>query len=372
MIEVIKNKIEKSLESFINKIKEDYKLHLVNPILYESIREFSLRKGKRIRPLLLILSYKGYSAKNKKISSSLYTASTCIELLHNFMLIHDDIIDRSNLRRGKPTLHKILEKVIKTKEQEKLGSDLGIIAGDIVYALAIDAFLAMREAPERKEKALKYFIQTAAFTAMGEFIDTLHGVENIKKVKEKDVFLNYTLKTARYTFDCPLVVGAILAEADPKDIKKLSRLGILIGQAFQIQDDIIGVFDSEKNIGKSILSDIAESKKTLLVCHAYQYSRGHERGNLLDLFNKPRKTYADLLAVRKIFIKTGSLDYSLEQIQTRLTKTLKILQSLRMNTIYKKYISEVILSLFNQSNRIAGQYNIKPIGCIIHPKRDVL
>lgn len=357
MIETIKNKIEESLAAFIDKIKEDYKLHLVNPILYESIREFSLRKGKRIRPLLLILSYKGY-AKNKKISSSLYTASTCIELLHNFMLIHDDIIDRSNLRRGKPTLHKILEKVIKTKEQEKLGSDLGIIAGDIVYALAIDAFLSMREDPERKEKALKYFIQTAAFTAMGEFIDTLHGVENIKKVKERDVFLNYTLKTARYTFDCPLVVGAILANAHPRDIKKLSQLGILIGQAFQIQDDIIGIFDSQKNIGKSILSDIAESKKTLLVCHAYQYLQGAKRRELLDLFSKPRKTYADLLAVRKIFIKTGSLNYSLEQIQTRLTRTLSILKSLRMNSVYKKYITGVILSLFNQSNRIAGQHHL--------------
>ncbi len=359
MIEIIKKQIEKSLESFIDKIKKDYKLHLVNPILFESIREFSLRKGKRIRPLLLILSYKGYSPTGKRISPSLYTASTCIELLHNFMLIHDDIIDRSNLRRGKPTLHKILGKIIKTKENEKLGYDLGIIAGDIVYALAIDAFLSTNEAAERKEKALKYFIQTAAFTAMGEFIDTIHGAENIKNVKEKDVFLNYTLKTARYTFDCPLVVGAILANAPAGDIKKLSQLGILIGQAFQTQDDIIGIFDSEKNIGKSILSDIAESKKTLLVCHAYDHSKGKGRKDLLHVFNKPRKTYKDLLTVRKIFIKTKSLDYSLKQIQDRLTKTLTILESLKINQRYKKSVTQVILSLFNASNRIAQEFGLK-------------
>ena len=358
MIEIIKKRIEKSLQSFIEKTKKDYKLHLVNPILYESIREFSLRKGKRIRPLLLVLSYKGYCPSHKRISPSLYTASTCIELLHNFMLIHDDIIDRSNLRRGKPTLHKILGKIMRTKENEKLGYDLGIIAGDIVYALAIDAFLSIHEAAQRKEKALKYFIQTAAFTAMGEFIDTIHGAENIPKVKEKDVFLNYTLKTARYTFDCPLVVGAILANASPKDIKKLSILGILTGQAFQIQDDIIGIFDSEKNIGKSILSDIAESKKTLLVCHAYDHLQGKERKELLYIFNKPLKTYKDLLRIRKIFIKTRSLDYSLAQIQDRLLKTLKILRGLRMNALHKKYIAEVILSLFNPSNRIAQEFGL--------------
>jgi len=356
MIETIRKKIDHSLEKFMETIKVEYKLHLVNPTLYKSIHEFSLRKGKRIRPLLLILSYLGYT--NKKATPSIYNASTCIELLHNFMLIHDDIIDRSNLRRGKPTMHKLLGKIVKTKEQDKLGYDLSIIAGDIVYAFAIDAFLSIKEAPERKERALKYFIQTAAFTAMGEFIDTIHGVETITKVKESDVFLNYTLKTARYTFDCPLVVGAILAGAEEKDIKKLSKLGILVGQAFQIQDDIIGIFDSEKNIGKSILSDLAESKKTLLVCHAYATLSGKKRKEFVTYFNKPKKTYQDLVAVRKIFIKAGSLQYSLQEVQTRVKQTFKILKTLKMKPKYLKIIEDAIVRLFKHSHLIAEQYKI--------------
>ncbi len=358
MIEEIRKQIDSSLASFMERVKKDYKLHLVSPILFESIKEFSLRKGKRIRPLLLILSYKGYSPKNKRTTPSLYNASTCIELLHNFMLIHDDIIDCSNLRRGKPTLHKLLGKIVKTKSQDKLGRDLGIIAGDIVYAFAIDAFLSIKEPAERKERALKYFVQTAAFTAMGEFIDTIHGMEPLKKIKEKDVFLNYTLKTARYTFDCPLVTGAILAGADNKDIKKLSELGIMIGQAFQIQDDIIGIFDSEKNIGKSILSDLAESKKTLLVAHAYEHLKGTKKKQFTDIFNKPKKTYKDLVAVRKIFIDAGSLPYCLKHIDSRLKKTLKILASLKMRSPYKNIIEEALFQLFDHSNRIAHQNNI--------------
>jgi len=362
MIESIKKQIDKSLETFMDKVKRDYKLQLVNPTLYESIREFSLRKGKRIRPLLLILSYKGYAKNSKKIPPSLYNAAICIELLHNFMLIHDDIIDRSNLRRGKPTLHRLLGKTVKTKEPDRLGFDLGIIAGDIVYALAIDAFLSIKEKPLRKEKALKYFIKTAAFTAMGEFIDTVHGVESVKKIKEEDVFLNYTLKTARYTFDCPLVVGAILAGAQPKDIKKLAQLGILVGQAFQIQDDILGVFETQKNIGKSILSDLAESKKTLLVCHAYEHLNRNRKRIFTRYFDKSRFTYRDLQTMRQFFIDTGSLAYSLQEIENRLRKTLKILQSLKIRLEYRNLIENALVVLFKNGNRIAKKYNIQSSG----------
>jgi geranylgeranyl diphosphate synthase type I len=358
MIDRLKKNINRSLAAFMGKVKDDYKFRLVNPILYEAIREFSLRDGKRIRPLLLILSYMGYCQDRERISSSLYNASTCIELLHNFMLIHDDIIDRSDLRRGKPTLHKILAKTVKTPDPNKLGYDLGIIAGDIVYALAIDAFLSIDERPERKEEALRYFIQTAAFTAMGEFIDTVYGAEKLSRIRERDVFLNYTLKTARYTFDCPLVVGALLAGAGKKDIALLSKMGLLIGQAFQIQDDIIGIFGTEANIGKPILSDLAESKKTLLVCHAYRKLRGNQRAAFMKCFNKPKKTYQDLIAIRKMFIDAGSLTYSLQQVKRRFDTTLEILQNLKMKDRYRKIIKTAILPLFKQSVEIAQKHQI--------------
>ena len=358
MIDQLKRQIDQSLRDFFRRIKKEYKLHLVHPILFESIHDFSLRKGKRIRPLLLILSYKGYGSPNSPIPQSLFNASTCMELLHNFMLIHDDIIDRSDLRRGKPTLHNILKKAVRTQDQEKLGADLSIIAGDIVYALAIDAFLSIDEEPYRKEEALKYFIKTAAFTAMGEFIDILHGVQNVRQITEKDVFLNYTLKTARYTFECPLVVGAILAGADKKDINKLSRMGVMIGQAFQIQDDIIGIFGSQKAIGKSILSDLAEFKKTLLVCHAYHQLKKQQRKKFLKYFSRTPKSYADLLAIRKIFIRAGSLAYSIRKIKKLIDNSKKIMEELHIHDSYRHVIWQSFISLFKSTNQAAQDYDI--------------
>jgi len=353
MIEQIRRNIDASLASFLNTVKKEYKLHLVSPLLFESIREFTLREGKRIRPLLLILTYKGYAPKDKKIARKLYNASTCMEFLHNFMLIHDDIIDRSDLRRGRPTMHKVLAHTVQTRDPDKLGIDLGIIAGDIVYALAIDAFLSIDEPAERKERALKYFIQTAAFTAMGEFIDTVHGVSPVNDITEKDVFLNYTLKTARYTFDCPMVTGAILAGADRAQVKKISEFGILIGQAFQIQDDIIGIYETEEKIGKPILSDLAEGKKTLLVCHANRALKGRARQGFLRIFNKRTKTLKDLEEVKRIFIKAGSLDYALKAVADRLGKSQTILASLRMHPQYKDLLGTALLKLFSQSQAIA-------------------
>ncbi|MEI7998439.1 MAG: polyprenyl synthetase family protein [Candidatus Omnitrophota bacterium] len=356
MIEQLRKNIDVSLASFLQTVKKDYKLHLVSPLLFESICEFTLREGKRLRPLLLILTYKAYSSSQKKVSKELYNASTCMEFLHNFMLIHDDIIDCSDLRRGKPTLHKILANTTPSDNPEKLGIDLGIVAGDIIYALAIDAFLSIKEPLDRKERALKYFIQTAAFTAMGEFIDTVHGVKGIDEITEKDVFLNYTLKTARYTFDCPMVTGAILAGAPEKDIKKISEFGILIGQAFQVQDDIIGIFETEKNIGKSILSDLAEGKKTILVVHAYRTLKGAQRERFLEIFNKKTKTLKDLEEVKTMFVEAGSLAYALETVQTRLVKAQKILSKLKMDEVFRRQIEESLLKLFSHSQKIVDLY----------------
>lgn len=346
------HRIDQSLMTFLEKAKKEYPFGQVHPILFNSIKDFCARPGKRIRPLLMALSYQGYTSR-KNLPAHLYTACGCLELLHDFMLIHDDIIDCSDLRRGKPTLHKILAKTRRASQNEKLGSDLAIVAGDIVYALAIDAFLTIEEDPLRKEEALKYFVQTAAFTAMGEFIDILHGFENVRRIAEKDVFLNYSLKTARYTFECPLRIGAILAGAPAQELETLSRVGLMMGQAFQIQDDIIGIFSTEKKIGKSILSDIAECKKTILVCHAYRTLTGKQRRDFLRTFEKPQKTYSDLVKIRRIFIDAGSLAYSLEKINTLLTQSHQKLALLRMKPVFKKTLWQILGALLDQSRCVA-------------------
>lgn len=351
-------KIDLHLDRFLDQAEKKYNLGQIHPLLPKCIKDFSMRGGKRIRPLLILLSYQGYSNK-KTIPTHILNAAISIELLHNFMLVHDDIIDSSDLRRGKATVHRMLEKIIKSNPSEKLGTDLAIITGDILYALAFESFLKVKEPVERKEKALQFFIETTITTAMGEFIDTLHGYLELKDVKEKDVFLNYTLKTARYTFECPLLIGAALAGANNQQLKKLSDFGRALGQAFQIQDDVIGIFDTEKNIGKSLLSDLEESKKTLLVAHAFENLKGKKKAEFLKIFTKQKKTLQDLKCIRKIFIEINSLSYCLDQISTRIKKSNTILKSLKINIKQKTILNEITAKLFVPQQRISEEYQIK-------------
>ncbi|MFH0876785.1 MAG: polyprenyl synthetase family protein, partial [Candidatus Omnitrophota bacterium] len=270
MIEAYLKKINQGLADLLTDVNRRYGLSRISPQLARYSKEFVLRKGKRIRPLLFVFGYEGYTCRPTADIRGLFTSAASIELLHDFMLIHDDVIDKSALRRGKPTLHKLFDQKIRLADHAKIGPELAIVAGDILFAVAIEALLAIRENPERKELALRKLVATAAHTGAGEFIDVVFGHQRLEDLTEKDVFLTYTLKTAKFTVECPLVMGALLAGAKRQEIGRLSSLGIAAGQAFQLYDDFLDLFASQKIIGKPVLSDLVEAKKTLMVIKAYR------------------------------------------------------------------------------------------------------
>ncbi len=139
----IKNRIEQKLKKFIASLDRYYGLSKISLPLFHAIKEFSLRKGKRVRPTLFIIGYLGFT---KKIAVGLYTSALSIELLHDFMLVHDDIIDKSDTRRGKPSMHKLFDKYLSGHKDNKFnGEDLAIVAGDVMYAMGINAFLNIQE-----------------------------------------------------------------------------------------------------------------------------------------------------------------------------------------------------------------------------------
>ena len=340
------HKINAGLKSLFQDANRRYKLGSVSDRLFQDTQEFVLRKGKRIRPLLFILSYKGYTPRKTYPEKKLFASAASIELLHDYMLIHDDVIDNSDLRRGKPTLHKIFDQKIRLSDNAKIGHELAIVAGDILFALALEAFLSIDEDKARKEKALKKLIETAAFTGAGEFIDIVFGHSAIEHFTEKKIFLNYTLKTAKYTFECPLLMGAILAGAHPKELKKLSHLGLAAGQAFQIYDDFLDLFATEKIIGKSILSDLAESKKTLLVFKTYEMLKDKKKKRYFKrILEKKNKTRADLENFRRLVVESGAYDYGLKKMTALQNKAIRLAKELAMKETTRRELENIILKL---------------------------
>lgn len=309
--------IDAQLKVFLLKKLKAYKLSKIDPVLASSIKEFVLRDGKRIRPVFFLLSFLGFS-KKKRLTADVIRCAVAFELLHDFLLIHDDIIDNSPLRRGKPTLHRFLEKRLHLTEKNSW--DLGIIAGDIVFALAIDAFLGISVSGKIKEDALREFLKSTVLTGAGEFKDVLNGLTPMRNISLSNIRLNYLLKTAEYTFKAPLVCASMLAGAGEKNVQALSAYASLLGEAFQIQDDLIGIFADSKKIGKSVLSDISEAKKTLPVFIAYGSCTRSQRKFIDFCLGNSKLRYHHLQKIRQIIKHTGAYDKSRLTIKLLLKK----------------------------------------------------
>ncbi|RJP28076.1 MAG: polyprenyl synthetase family protein [Candidatus Omnitrophota bacterium] len=351
-VNYLKARLNKSIDIFLADTLKNYKVNSVSPALYQCIKDFLQREGKRIRPILYIVSYCGY-AKNKKINfPKLLRSSLALELFHDFMLIHDDVIDKSYLRRGRPTLHILFNNKFGVSKKSQLGEHLSIIAGDIIFALAIDSFLQIDENLSRKQLALKKLVETAAFTGAGEFIDVVNSTKNIEQISQKSIYLNYLLKTAKYTFETPLLLGGILNGVPDKELKKLSKLGVNLGLAFQIQDDLLDIFSSSKSIGKPILSDLVESKKTLLLWQAYKKLNNNDKITIRRILKKEKKTNSDLLAFRDLIRKSKSQQYCFNKALSLLKTADSICRSLQMGSENRKIIQEFINKLFEKTKEL--------------------
>jgi len=342
MLKKLKKDIDAALRQFLKDTVAETELESSPGLLRAGIKDFLERDGKRIRPILFLLSYQGYTKRKKFSYDKLLRSSLSLELLHDFLLIHDDVIDKSDLRRGRPTLHRLFNGKLKLPAKNELGPNLSIIAGDIIFALAVKALFSFEEEPSRKEQALLEFTKTTVSTGIGEFLDVMNNIKKIEKIRSKDVFLTYILKTAKYTFECPLLTGAMLAGAEKKELKKLSRLGIVLGQAFQIQDDLLDMFSSSEKIGKPVLSDLGESKKTLLVWKTYQVLSGKDKKFFGALLDKNKKNRDDLLKARTLIKKTGADKYCADVAASLLREAKAVYAKLRMKTKYKTALKELV------------------------------
>ncbi len=233
-------------------------------ILIRIISTFIQNGGKRIRPALYYFASISYGA-NKEEALNL---SLTFELFQTFCLIHDDIIDQSPLRRGKPTVH--TEYDIPT----------AILAGDMALMLADELFFA-----ENLSSSIKQIYDTfKQEVLLGEYLDTI-GHQDAKTVMD--------LKTARYTFMRPVELGLQNAEVDQKIIEAWKRIMHDIGITFQLKDDLMGVFGSEDSIGKSVDSDLQEGKHTHLIELFKKRASVVQLKQFNTLFEKKEVTHAD-------------------------------------------------------------------------------
>jgi geranylgeranyl diphosphate synthase, type II len=244
--------------------------------LYEPIRYIMALGGKRLRPLLALMSYSLYKNDPERIVKY----ATTIEAFHNFTLLHDDIMDKAPLRRGKATVH------------EKWNVNTAILSGDVMLVKVYDQFLDLDG--DTLKEVLRIFNQCAAEVCEGQQWDM--EFETKTKVTEAQYIEMIRLKTA-VLLGFSLELGALLAQASAEERLALKEFGTNIGIGFQLKDDLLDVYADKNKFGKQVGGDIIANKKTYLLIKAKEKAKGKDKQGLeqwlaAKKFNKQKKIKA--------------------------------------------------------------------------------
>ncbi len=290
--------------------------------LYEPIGYILKSGGKRVRPKLVELATEIF---NGDMSIAIYPAAS-FEMLHNFTLIHDDIMDLAPLRRGKETVYK------------KWNNNIAILSGDALATMALQQILLTPTDPETIVEMAKLFGQTSLEICEGQQYDL--DFESSDEVSIEKYIEMIRLKTAVMLAGC-LKVGAILSHASPKDQQEIYDFGIHVGLAFQLKDDLFDVYSDEDTFGKQIGGDIKSNKKTYLYLLALERANSSQKEELLNWFTKPSSDFtAKFNHVKSIFDNLNINILTEEKIKYYVEKAIQNVNQLSVEEEYKRKLIE--------------------------------
>lgn len=296
--------------------------------LYKPV-DYSLAVGgKRVRPLLLLMAYNLFS---DEIENAL-PAALAVEMFHNFTLLHDDIMDKAEVRRNQPTVHK------------KFSENSAILSGDAMAFLSYQ--LLFENHSENNFKVARLFTETALEVCEGQQYDM--EFENRSDVTVDEYLEMIRLKTA-VLLACSLQAGAMLANAADETSKLLYDFGINTGMAFQLQDDLLDTFGDQKKFGKKIGTDIIANKKTFLLITALEKASDNIKTELEKWLNATEFCEKEKIeSVTEIYNKLGIKELTEDLIESYFSGAEKILKNIPVNKENKKYLSELSKSMLGR------------------------
>ena len=302
----------KEIKTNLNLIIKDYNESLVSNssgYLKENLEYFKdlNSEGKCIRGFLISL---GYKILKNNINYS-YHLSLAYEIFQTSVLIHDDIIDNDNLRRGKKTIHYsnyLKYKSLNDSEAKKTSESIALCVGDYGFFKVNEIIIKYYKDDPNFSKLFDYYNDIVLKTVEGELIDVILSFENKYKENENlenNIMIVYKLKTAFYSIIGPLSLGLILGGIDDNKLEEIKNFGEKVGIAFQIQDDILGIYS---DMGKVVGSDIKEYKQTILFSYTIKNEKYKEE--LLKYYGKENIGEKEIKETRRIFKESGAYDYA--------------------------------------------------------------
>lgn len=291
--------------------------------LYEPIIYTLSRGGKRIRPMLMLIAYNMFRDDPQAILSQ----AAAIETYHNYTLLHDDLMDNADVRRGCPTVHK------------KWDANTAILSGDAMLILAYQRMGTNSE-------VLQLFTETALQIGEGQQYDM--DFEHRNDVAEEEYIEMIRLKTS-VLLACSMQIGAILAGAEQSEGKTLYTIGESLGLAFQLQDDLLDVYGNPAVFGKAIGGDITSNKKTFMLIKALELSVGEQHAELVQWIN--RETFdreEKIAAVTQIYNNLGIRQICQAKIDSYFSKCETLLDTLDVEGERKEALRQYIYDLMKR------------------------
>jgi geranylgeranyl diphosphate synthase type II len=266
--------------------------------LYDLVSDYPERGGRALRASLCIAAARAFGAEARKAVSS----AVALEMMHNAFLIHDDVEDDSDQRRGLPTLHALY------------GAPIAVNVGDALALLSLRPLLDNQRllGSHLTLRILREAEHMACESVEGQAIELGWRRDNSMDLRAEDYLFMIMKKTCWYTAIFPLRVGALIGTGDRMNLDRVVRFGYFMGAAFQIQDDLLNLIGDARKYGKEMLGDLREGKRTLMLIHTLEQATLEERSRIRALLRTPRaqKADAEVIWLRGLFDDYGSIDYA--------------------------------------------------------------
>lgn len=324
--------VDKKLEEFLaGQIEKGKGYHPFIGDLYSKIQEYVLRKGKRLASCSTLLTYKGYAGE---LDDRILNVCTGIELFRHSILIHDDLVDQDELRRGGRAFHGLFDE----ERDRRFGEGTAIFTGNAMYALALQALRDSGFPAGKISEVLRLLEDGYRAVNESQVLDLLFEFET-PNVEE---WWAMASRRAAALFRTTILAGAILGGAPEGDLNLLKEAAVHIGYAFDIQDDIIDTFASEEQYGRPPGGDLIHGKKPLHVVYAMKLAGGKGLRILTDLAGKRGLTREELEAAREVIRESGALDAAKDESRKHAKAAKELVAKTGMGDETKGFFSSFI------------------------------
>ncbi|MFG2917648.1 polyprenyl synthetase family protein [Kitasatospora sp. NPDC048298] len=334
-VEDVRTRVNAALAAFMD--GQSVLLDKISPRLApaaDALRDFLLDGGKRLRPAFCYWGWRGAGGPaGGATGEAIANAAAALELLQASALVHDDLMDRSDTRRGLPSVHRRFEALHRDNgwrgDREQYGTSAAVLLGDLLLIWCDELFLRSGLEPAAVLAAKPVFDLMRTEVMLGQYLDVLEPVAGDSTdegaLDRAQTVLHY--KSAKYTIERPLQVGALLAGAGPELVEAYGAFGLPLGEAFQLRDDLLGVFGDPAVTGKPAGDDLREGKRTLLVAHAMRGLSAADARHLDERLGAPDLAAPEVAELRALVARSGAPEVVERRIEELMRQSLAALEA---------------------------------------------